>query len=40
VQLLHDALDELAAIVPAVLWPSFDDAGEHHTAPVMGAGHG
>jgi hypothetical protein len=40
VQLLHDALDELAAIVPAALWPSFDDAGEHHTAPVMGAGHG
>ncbi len=40
VQLLHDALDELAAIVPTALWPSFDDAGEHHTAPVVGAGHG
>jgi hypothetical protein len=35
VQLLHDALDGLAAIVPTALWPSFDDAG--NLAPIAGA---
>lgn len=39
-RLVHDALAELAEAVPPILWPSFEAAGEHHTAPVAEVGHG
>jgi hypothetical protein len=37
---LHAALAELAEAVPPILWPSFEAAGKHHTAPVAEVGHG